>query len=71
MSFPVIRKFMFTVTFPPREIQGTHVPLLRLHSLARRQLPDMEVIETIEHLFKCTRCLENYRQVRAAYADRC
>ncbi len=67
----MVRKFRFTVTFPPTEIRGAHMPLLRLHSLAQRQLSDMEVIETIEHLFKCTRCLENYRRVRSAYADHC
>lgn len=69
MSAPVISKLLFTVTFPPRNRSRKHVPLVRLHSLAKKQLTDLEVIETIDHLFKCTRCLENYRLVRAGYQD--
>ncbi len=65
----MISKILFTVTFPSRNRHRTHVPLLKLHSLARKQLTDMEVIETIDHLFKCTRCLDNYRQVRAGYPE--
>lgn len=68
MSAPVISKIVFTVTFPPRN-GHRHIPLLKLHSLAKKQLSDLEVIETIEHLFKCGRCLENYRLVRAGYRD--
>lgn len=69
MESCVISKFLFTITFPPSRPRRVHVPLLRLHSLATRDLPDMEVIETIDHLFKCTRCLENYRLVRSGYQD--
>lgn len=69
MRAPVISKILFTVTFPSRSRHRTHVPLLKLHSLARKQLTDLEVIETIDHLFKCTRCLENYRLVRAGYRE--
>ena len=53
-------KFYFAVTFPVR----THVSLERLSLLARRRLRDIEIIETIEHLFGCARCFENYRQIR-------
>ncbi|MFQ5737371.1 MAG: hypothetical protein ACE5JX_00025 [Acidobacteriota bacterium] len=67
MSTPVIAKFMFTITFPNGK-QRAHIPILRLHSLARQQMTDGEVIETIDHLFECSRCLENYRLVRAGYA---
>ncbi len=69
MSAPVISKLLFTVTFPPRNRSRIHVPLVKLHSLAKKQLTDLEVIETIDHLFKCTRCLENYRLVRSGYLD--
>jgi len=69
MSSPVISKILFTVTFPQRKSGPAHVPLIKLHSLARNQLPDLEVIETIDHLFKCNRCLQNYRFVRAGYLN--
>ena len=59
------------VMFPSTEATPFHVPLLRLHSLARKQMTDIEVIETIDHLFKCSRCLDNYRRVRAGYPERC
>ena len=61
MQCPVISKFLFTLTFP--RDRGRHVPLVRMRSLARGQLPDLDIIETIDHLFKCTRCLENYRYI--------
>ncbi len=67
MSVPVISKIIFTVTFPPRTANGRHVPFFKLHCLAKKQLTDLEVIETIDHLFECHRCLENYRFVRAGY----
>ena len=70
MKAPVISKILFTVTFPKRNGGPDHVPLVRLHSLARKQLSDLEVIETIDHLFKCHRCLENYRFVRMGYLGR-
>jgi hypothetical protein len=65
----VISRIIFTVTFPRRNGGAVHVPLRRLHSLVRRQLSDLEVIDTIDHLFKCHRCLENYRFVRSGYLD--
>ena len=61
MKGPVISKFLFTLTFP--RDRGRHVPLVKMRSLARSQLPDLDIIETIDHLFKCTRCLENYRHI--------
>jgi hypothetical protein len=68
MNAPVFRKMLFTVTFPTREERREHVSRVKLHSLAKRQLSDTDVIETIDHLFACQRCLENYRYVRKAYA---
>lgn len=66
MSLPVISKILFTITYPVNG-RRTHVPLGKLRSLARKQLTDLEVIETIDHLFTCQRCFENYRFVRTAY----
>jgi len=70
MSSTVFSKLLFTITFPGANGHRVHVPLFKLHSLARQQLTDLEVIETIDHLFKCHRCLENYRFVRAGYGSR-
>ena len=56
--------------FPQRDGRREHVPRVKLHSLVKRQLPDLDVIETIDHLFRCQRCFENYRQVRKAYQTR-
>lgn len=70
MSVPVFSKIFFTISFPTSARKRVHVPLLKLHSLARKQMSDLEVIETIDHLFKCHRCLENYRFVRSGYPDR-
>jgi len=67
MSSPVVGKIMFTVMFPHRDAGREHIPRVKLHSLMRRQLSDVDVIETIDHLFRCPRCLENYRFVRNAY----
>lgn len=67
MQGPVVSKIMFTVTFPRLESRHRHIPLVKLRSLARKQLSDMDVIESIDHLFKCSRCFENYRNVRNAY----
>jgi hypothetical protein len=67
MNLPVFRKMMFTVTFPQRDIRRDHVSRVKLHSLAKRQLSDLDVIETIEHLFHCQRCFENFRYIRKAY----
>ncbi|MBI4446560.1 MAG: hypothetical protein HY645_11705 [Acidobacteria bacterium] len=66
MNTPVISKIFFTVTFPPAVGVFTHVSSAKLYSLARKQLSDLEIIETIEHLLKCQRCFENYRWVRAS-----
>ena len=71
MSSTVISRFSFVVMFPFREANSTHVPLLTLQSLARKQMNDNEVIETIDHLFKCPRCLDNYRRVRTGYPKCC
>ncbi len=60
MAIAVTSKFFFTVTFPPAR---KHIPLERLSLLARRQLQDIEVIDTIDHLFKCGRCFDNYRRI--------
>ena len=67
MSSPVFRKFLFTITFPRRDVRREHISRLKMHSLAKNQLSDMEVIETIDHLFRCQRCFENYRHVRNAF----
>lgn len=66
MSVPVISKIMFTVTFP-RKVERRHIPGVKLHSLAKNQLSDRDIIETIDHLFKCQRCFETYRSVRRSY----
>lgn len=60
MAVAVTSRLFFAVTFPVR----THMSADRLSLLARRQLCDIEIIETIEHLFKCQRCFENYRRIR-------
>lgn len=67
MDAPVISKFLFTITYSPKGRRGHHVSLGKLHSLAKKQLTDMEVIETIDHLFSCQRCFEVYRFIRTAY----
>ena len=67
MSAPVITKILFTVTFPQSSQGPSHVPPFKLHSLARKQLPDLEVIQTIEHLFTCGRCFETYRCIHRSY----
>ncbi|MDA2923412.1 hypothetical protein MYX84_00480 [Acidobacteria bacterium AH-259-O06] len=66
MSTPIITKIMFTITFPANNGR-THVDSLKLHSLAKKQLSDMEVIDTIDHLFKCQRCFEEYRFILTSY----
>ena len=65
MSTPVITKILFTITFPA-DSEKRHVHLLYVRSLAEHQLPDTEVIDTIEHLFGCHRCFEEYRFIRTA-----
>ena len=60
MAVAVTSRLYFAVTFPVR----THLPVERLSLLARRQMGDLDVIETIDHLFRCQRCFENYRRVR-------
>ena len=69
MRSTIVSRFSFMVMFPLTEANSFHVPLLRLHSLARKQMTDIEVIETIDHLFKCPRCLDNYRRVRPGYPE--
>jgi hypothetical protein len=64
MNTPVISKMLFTVTFPGRQAKRRHISRVRLHSLAKHQLSDWDVIETIDHLFRCSKCFENYRLVR-------
>ncbi len=36
----------------------------------RRQMSDLEVIETINHLFRCNRCYESFRRVRNSYLSK-
>ena len=67
MSLPVVSKILFTVTYPALRKGVPHVPLLKLQSLARGHLSDMDVIDTIDHLYKCSRCFENYRRIRKAF----
>ena len=66
MSAPIISKILFTVTFPVRDGRLSHIPAIKLRSLARNQMSDMDVINTIEHLFKCSSCFETYRWIRTA-----
>ena len=60
MAVAVTSKLFFAVTFPPVK---KHIPVEKLGMLARRQLQDIEVIDTIDHLFKCGRCFNNYRRI--------
>jgi len=64
MSTPVIRKLLFTFTFPLRPVDSGHTSRTKLLSLAKRQLSDYDVIETIDHLFRCPTCYENYRLLK-------
>ncbi|MBI4456306.1 MAG: hypothetical protein HY644_10450 [Acidobacteria bacterium] len=59
MAVVVTSKLYFAITFPA----NNHVPCERLSLLARKQLQDIEVIETIDHLFRCGRCFSNYRYI--------
>lgn len=65
MEAPVVSKFLFTISFPHEDSRRKHVPRMKLRSLIRKQLSDLDVIETIDHLFRCQRCFENYRYIRA------
>ena len=67
MSYPVVSKIIMTITYPATGRKRVHVPAGKLHSLATKQLTDTEVIETIEHLFRCHRCFEAYRRIRTSY----
>ncbi len=71
MATQILCKILFTVTFPPDHGCSHHVSLFKLRSLASNELADMEVIETIDHLFDCPRCLDTYRFIRAAHAQKC
>lgn len=62
-----LNKFGFFAQMPEDNNPGRHTSLLKMHSLMRRQLSDLDVIETINHLFRCSRCYENFRRVRKAY----
>jgi len=62
-----LNKFSFFANMPEENSSGRHPSLLKLHSLMRRQLSDLDVIETINHLFRCSRCYENFRRVRKSY----
>ncbi|GAB4240130.1 MAG: hypothetical protein Kow00109_15140 [Acidobacteriota bacterium] len=68
MEAPIIRKLLFTVLFPDQQAPR-HVNRTKLQSLLRRQLSDQEIIETIDHLFRCPRCLETYRWMRKAQLE--
>jgi len=67
MGAPVFKKLVFSVTFPSREEKPEHLTRSKLFSLLSRRLSDMEIIETIDHLFRCQRCFNNFRNVRKAY----
>lgn len=67
MATPIISKFMFTITFPTSARRHVHADPMKLHSLARKELSDTDVIDTIEHLFKCHRCFEEYRYILTSY----
>ncbi len=67
MNAQVVSRILFTVTFPNLDVRRRHVPGVKLHSLAKNQLSDTDVIETIEHLFRCRICFETYRSVREYY----
>ena len=69
MNAPVVSRIMFTVTFPNLDVRRRHIPGVKLHSLAKQQLGDTDVIETIEHLFRCRVCFETYRSVRDYYLN--
>lgn len=69
MNAPVVSRIFFTVTFPKFDIRRRHVPSVKLHSLAKNQLSDTDVIDTIEHLFRCRNCFETYRNVREYYLN--
>jgi len=56
-----VRSLYFAVTFPPSRVHATYATL---RSLAQRQLSDVEIIETADHLMKCARCMTNYRLIR-------
>lgn len=68
MEAPVVSKFLFTISFPHEDSRRNHVPRMKLRSLIRKQLSDLDIIETIDHLFRCQRCFENYRHIRASDA---
>lgn len=58
-----VGSLFFAVVFPPAR---THVDYAMLRAMALKQLSDVEVIETADHLLKCSRCMANYRLVRRA-----
>ncbi len=66
MSVPIVSKIFFTITYPTGRTRS-HVPMGKLRSLAKKQLSDVEIIETIDHLFACQRCFETYRFIRTAH----
>jgi len=66
MNETLISKIIFTITFPGVCDSHRHVSGIKLHSLARSQLSDLDIIETIDHLFSCQRCFETYRHVRSS-----
>ena len=70
MATQILCKILFTVSFPPDHGCSYHVTLFQLRSLASNQLADMEVIETIDHLFDCPRCLDTYRFIRASHVQK-
>ena len=65
-----LNKFSFFAAIPEESSSGRHTSLLKLHSLMRRQMSDLEVIETINHLFRCNRCYESFRRVRNSYLSK-
>ena len=66
MAAPIVTKILFTVSFPIRR-RPAHVHPMKLHSLVKQQLSDSDVIDTIDHLFGCQHCFEQYRFIRTSY----
>ena len=71
MAAPIVCKIAFTVTFPVRYQRQSHVSAHKMHSLATHQLSNMEIIQTIDHLFECPTCLDAYRFIRTALLQDC
>ncbi len=71
MAKPIVCKIAFTVTFPVRYERRGHVSARKMHCLATHQLSNLEIIQTIDHLFECPTCLDAYRFIRSAVLQDC